>query len=156
MSAQLADDELLITRTFDAPASLMFELWTDPAHFRHWMGPGKYECRQVEMDVRVGGAYRGMIYAEDTGESWFDGLYREIEPYTRLVFTFKWDHGPSGDVETLVTITFREEADGRTTMTFHQTPFLSVERRDSHVGGWTSAFNKFGEYAEKLAGEQKQ
>jgi uncharacterized protein YndB with AHSA1/START domain len=155
MSATLADDELLITRTFDAPASLLFALWTDPAHFKHWMGPGKYECRHVEMDVRVGGAYRGMIYAEDTGESWFEGIYREIEPYTRLVFTFKWDHGPSGDVETLVTVTFREEADSRTTMNFHQTPFLSVERRDSHVGGWTSAFNKFGEYAEKLATEQK-
>src|SRR5688500_12396093 len=102
MSAKLADYELLISRTFDAHPSLMFDLWTDPAHFKHWMGPGKYECRHAEMDLRVGGGYRGMIYAEDSGESWFDGVYREIEPNTRLVFTFKWDHGPSGDVETLV------------------------------------------------------
>ncbi|QGZ96338.1 SRPBCC domain-containing protein [Terricaulis silvestris] len=156
MSAKLADDELLISRTFDAPASLMFELWTDPVHFKNWMGPGKYECRHAEMDLRVGGAYRGMIYADDTGEGWFGGVYREIEPNTRLVFTFKWDSGPSGELETLVTITFREERDGRTTMTFHQTPFMNVERRDSHIGGWNSAFTKFGEYVEKLARETTQ
>lgn len=153
MSATLADDELLITRIVDAPAETVFSMWTDPVHFKNWMGPGKYECRHSEMDVRVGGAYRGMIYAEDTGESWFGGIYREIEPHTRLVLTFKWDHGPAGDVETLVTITFREDASGRTTMMFHQTPFSSVERRDSHVGGWTSAFNKLADYAAKQSKE---
>lgn len=156
MSAQLADDELLIQRTFDAPAALMFDLWTDPTHFKNWMGPGDHECRHSEMDLRIGGAYRGMIYSPTHGESWFGGVYREIERPTRLVFTFKWDTGPSVAMETLVTITFREEADGRTTMTFHQSPFLDVERRDSHIGGWTSAFNKFGDYAEKLAKEQTQ
>jgi uncharacterized protein YndB with AHSA1/START domain len=156
MSATLADDELLLTRDFDAPAEIVFSLWTTPEHFKNWMGPGKYVCRHAEMDLRVGGAYRGMIYADDTGEGWFGGVYREIEPHTRLVFTFKWDDGPSGELETLVTITFRESADGRTTMTFHQTPFINVERRDSHVGGWTSAFNKLVEYGEKLAREQNQ
>jgi uncharacterized protein YndB with AHSA1/START domain len=155
MSAKLADDELLISRTFDAPAALMFELWTNPAHFKHWMGPGAYECRHAEMDLRVGGAYRGMIKSPDD-ESWFGGVYREIENPSRRVFTFKWDKGPSGERETLVTITFREEADGRTTMTFHQTPFISVERRDAHVGGWNGAFTKFGDYAEKLARETTQ
>jgi uncharacterized protein YndB with AHSA1/START domain len=104
------------------------------------------------MDVRVGGAYRGMIYADDTGEGWFGGVYREIVPSKRLVFTWKWDSGPSGELESLITITFAEH-DGKTTMTFHQTPFLNVERRDSHIGGWNGAFNKLGEYAEKLARE---
>ena len=156
MSATQADDELLITRVVDAPADIVFSMWTDAEHFKHWMGPGKYVCRAAELDVRVGGAYRGMIFAEDDGESWFGGVYREIEPNTRLVFTFKWDRGPSGELETLVTITFREDANGYTTMTFHQSPFLNVERRDSHVGGWNSAFNNLGEYAEKLAREKTQ
>ena len=155
MSATLADDELLITRVVDAPADIAFAMWTDPEHFRNWMGPGKYECRHAEMDVRVGGAYRGMIYADDTGEGWFGGVYREIVPNKRLVFTWKWDSGPSGELESLVTITFTEH-NGRTTMTFHQSPFLNVERRDSHIGGWTSAFNKLGEYAQKLSKEQTQ
>lgn len=156
MSATLADDELLITRAFDAPASLMFALWTDPQHFKNWMGPGSYECREAEMDVRVGGAFRAMIYSDEHGgENWFGGVYREIEPNRRLVFTFKWDNGPSGDVESLVTITF-EERDGKTTQLFHQSRFLNVERRDSHVGGWNSAFNKQQTYAEQTAKETAQ
>ena len=155
MSAMLADDELLITRSFDAPADVVLSLWTDPEHFKHWMGPGKYQCRQAQMDVRVGGAYRGMIYADDTGESWFGGVYREIEPNRRLVFTFKWDTGPHSDVDTLITITFQER-DGKTTQLFHQTPFLNVERRDAHVGGWNGAFDKLGVYAEKCTREHAQ
>jgi len=147
MSAQLADDELLITRDFDAPASLLFTLWSDPVHFRTWMGPEGYDCPNAEIDFRIGGRYRGMIRSKDHGDSWFGGEYREIERPTRLVFTWKWDTGPSGEVETLVTITFREHGDGKTTMTFHQTPFISVARRDSHIGGWNSLFNKLAAYA---------
>ena len=73
-------------------------------------------------------------------------IAREIVENKRLVFTFTWDNGPSGGVETLVTITF-EEKGGKTVQTFHQRPFLNVERRDSHVGGWTSAFDKLAAYA---------
>lgn len=155
MGANLADDELLISRTFDAPASLVFALWTDPAHFRNWMGPGGFECRHVEIDLRVGGAYRAMIESKEAGENWFGGVYREIVPHERLVFTFKWDGGPSASMETLVTITFREQ-DGGTLMRFHQTPFLDVERRDSHVGGWTSALEKAAAYAQRIAREGSQ
>ena len=71
----------------------------------------------------------------------------------RLVFTFTRDNdGPSAGVETLVTITF-EEKGGKTVQTFHQRPFLNVERRDSHVGGWTSAFDKLAAYAAQIAKE---
>lgn len=146
MSAELADDELLIVRTFDAPASLVFSMWSNPEHMKRWMGPVGFECRVAESDFRVGGAYRRMIWSPEYGESWSSGIYREIEKDRRLVFTFKWDTGPSGNVETLITITFAER-DGKTTQTFHQSPFLNVERRDAHVGGWNSAFDKLGDYA---------
>jgi uncharacterized protein YndB with AHSA1/START domain len=150
MSAVLADDELLITRTFDAPASLLFTLWSDVNHFKKWMGPEGFDCPELALDFRVGGKYRGMIRSTHSGDSWFGGTYREIEPPTRLVFTWMWDTGPSGEVETLVTISFREHGDGKTTMTFHQSPFISVERRDSHIGGWNSLFNKLAAYAAKM------
>lgn len=153
MSAALADDELLIRRTFDAPASLVFALWTDPAHFRNWMGPGSYVCKHAEMDVRVGGAYRGLIASETDSNNWFGGVYREIVPHRRLVFTFAWDAGPSSRIETLITITFTER-NGKTVQMFHQTPFSSVEARDRHVGGWTSCFDKLVAYAEKIAREK--
>jgi uncharacterized protein YndB with AHSA1/START domain len=111
MSA-VRDDELLIERTFDAPATLLFALWTDPAHFRRWMGPASFDCPQAEIDLRVGGRYRAMIRSAEHGENWFAGVYREIVPGRRLVFTFAWDNdGPSAGVETLVTITFEERDD---------------------------------------------
>ena len=55
MSARLADDELLITRTFDAPAALVFALWSKPEHMKRWMGPANFTCPEVEIDFRVGG-----------------------------------------------------------------------------------------------------
>src|SRR5262245_19654819 len=118
MSARLADDELLITRTFDAPASLVFALWSKPEHMKRWMGPAKFTCPEVEIDFRVGGAYRAMIKSAEYGETWFGGVYREIVPNRRIVFTFAWDNDlPSAGVETLVTIML-EERDGKTVQTF--------------------------------------
>ena len=122
---------------------------------RRWMGPATFTCPAAEIDFRPGGAYRGMIRSAEHGDNWFGGVYREIERNTRLVFTFKWDTGPSGEFEMLVTITFREDSAGRTTMTFHQSPFLNVERRDAHVGGWNGAFNKLAAYAAKQQEQRK-
>jgi uncharacterized protein YndB with AHSA1/START domain len=155
MSARLADDELLITRTFDAPPSVLFALWSKPEHLKRWMGPANFTCPEAEIDFRVGGSYRAMIKSKEQGENWFGGVYREIIPNRRLVFTFAWDDGPSAGVETLVTITF-EERGGKTVQAFHQRPFLNVERRDSHVGGWTEAFDKLGAYAAKIAKEHTE
>jgi len=156
MSARLADDELLITRTFDAPASVVFALWSKSEHMKRWMGPEGFTCPEVDMDFRVGGAYRALMKSPERGDNWFSGVYREIVANKRLVFTFTWDNdGPSAGVETLVTITL-EERNAKTTQTFHQTPFSSVERRDSHVGGWSSAFDKLAAYAAKIAQEQQQ
>lgn len=153
MSARIADDELLITRTFDAPASLVFALWSNPEHFKRWMGPGDFSCTEAEINFRVGGTYRAMIRSAEHGDNRFGGVYREIVANKRLVFTFAWNNdGPSVGVETLVTITFQEH-NGKTTQTFHQTPFLSVERRDSHVGGWSSAFDKLAAYVAQIAKE---
>lgn len=155
MSPILADDELLITRVFDAPVSLVFALWSDPEHMKRWMGPHEFKCPEVHIDFRVGGAYRAMIRSEKYGDSWFSGIYREIEPNKRLVFTFTWnDTGPSANIETLVTVTFVER-DGKTIQTFHQRPFRNAERRDSHVLGWSEAFDKQGAYAAKIAKEFK-
>jgi len=149
----VADSELLIVRTFNAPPSVVFALWSSAEHMKHWMGPKGFTCPEIAIDLRVGGLYRGMIKSADHGENWFGGVYREIVPDKRLVFTFTWENdGPSAGLEMVVTITF-EERDGKTVQTFHQTPFRSVERRDSHVGGWSEAFDKQAAYAEKITKE---
>ena len=151
MNDSIADNELLIRRTFDAPASLVFAMWSDPEHFKQWMGPDSFKCPVVEMDFRVGGSYRAMIHSEEHGENWFAGAYKEIETNKRLVFTFTWDSGgPSDGVETIITILFRE-TNGKTEQIFHQTPFTSAERRDSHVGGWNEAFAKQSVYIKNIS-----
>ena len=141
-------------RSTHRPA-VVFSLWSKPEHMKRWMGPQDFSCPEAEIDFRVGGAYRGMIKSAEYGENWFGGVYREIVPSKRLVFTFAWDNdGPSDGVETLVTIDL-EEREGKTVQTFHQRPFTSVERRDSHVGGWSSAFDRLGTYAKTVAKEYR-
>jgi len=153
MNIKSADDELLIMRTFDVPASVLFALWSKPEHVKHWMGPSNFTCPEADIDFRVGGAYRILITSPEYGENRFGGVYREIVPNRRLVFTFAWDNdGPSAGIEMLVTITFDEQG-GKTVQTLHQRPFHSVERRDSHVDGWTKALDKLGAYAANVAKE---
>ena len=137
-----AERVLTITRVFDAPRELLFKTWTDPRHAMNWWGPTDYPVTHVEMDVRPGGAWRNCLTSTETGkELWQGGVYREVVPPARLVFTFAWDDDGGRGPETLVTVTFADEG-GKTRMTFRQEPFQSVENRDGHRGGWTSSFDR--------------
>ena len=88
--------------------------------------------------------------SEKHGANWSGGVYREIERDRRLVFTFAWDEGPAGGVETVCTVTFAEQ-NGATIQTFHQTPFHDRARRDSHVVGWSQVLDRQQAYAETQA-----
>lgn len=151
--APSAARELVITRVIDAPRQHVFKAWTDPARAKHWMGPRGFTATHVEGDVRPGGAWRICLRRDETGEElWQGGVYREVAQPERLVFTFAWNdkHGWPGH-ETLVTITFAEHQ-GKTTMTFRQAIFDSVEQRDGHHGGWTSTFERLDEHVGKRDG----
>ena len=148
--APLADDELYIVRAFDAPVALVFRLWEDLEHRARWWGPKDYTCTHLEQDFRPGGAWRASFRRPAEAEQWQGGVFREIERDRRIVFTFTWDSGPAGGVETLVTVTFAEQ-NGSTIQTFHQTPFTSVERRDAHVVGWSQVLNRQQTYVESQA-----
>ncbi len=152
---ELADDELLITRTFDAPVSLVFQIWAEREHMMRWLGPKGFTCTSLEMDFRPTGKWRACIVSAEYGESWMGGEYREIERDRRLVFSFAWEEGGQPGLETLVTVTFTEQ-DGKTVQRFHQTPFANVASRDSHVDGWSQCFEREQAYAENLAKEQKR
>jgi uncharacterized protein YndB with AHSA1/START domain len=142
-----ADRELIITRVFDAPRSLIFKLWTDLEPAKHWMGPRGFTATHVEGDGRPGGRWRLCLRRDDTGEElWQGGVYREFVEPERQVFTFAWeDEQGQRAHETLITITFTEHA-GKTTMIFRQGVFDSVAQRDGHQGGWTSTFDRLEEY----------
>jgi uncharacterized protein YndB with AHSA1/START domain len=150
----MADNELLIVRTFKAPVALVFRMWELPEHYARWLGPKDFTASGVTIDFRVGGAWRACVSHAGHGDNWMGGVYREIERDRRLVFTFAWEDGrDQPGVETLVTLTF-EDRDGDTVMTFHQSPFVHVEARDSHIAGWTQVFDKLEPYVETLAKEQ--
>ncbi len=152
----IRDDELLIVRRFDAPVALVFRIWEQREHMIRWLGPTDFECTHLEMDFRKGGAWRACIKSDAYGESWMGGVYREIERDRRIVYTFTWDADPGETtIETLITVTF-EAKGGGTVQTFHQTPFTSVESRDSHVGGWNECFDREQAYAETLAREENR
>jgi uncharacterized protein YndB with AHSA1/START domain len=153
-SGPLADDELLITRVFDAPAALVFRMWENREHRMRWWGPRGYTCKHLDQDFRPGGAWRACISSPSTGESWHGGVFREIERDRRIVFTFRWDSGPAAEVDTVITVTFAE-LNGMTIQNFHQTPFTSVERRDSHVVGWSQLLDCQQACAETLAQGEK-
>lgn len=152
-TSRIADDELLITRRFDAPASLVFRIWEHKEHRIRWWGPKDFTCTHLEQDFRPGGAWRACIVSKANGESWMSGTFREIERDRRLVFTFQWEDGPKQPgVETIVTVAWTQE-DGQTVQSFHQTPFDTVQTRDSHVGGWTECIDREQDYLSQMRGE---
>ena len=143
-----AGRELVIERVFNAPRELVFRAWTDPDHIRKWFGPRDHPATQMDMDVRPGGRWRGCLRSTETGNDlWLGGIYREIAPPERLVFTFAWEEEGERGLETLVTITFAEQG-AKTLMTFRQTPFQSTGELDGHRGGWTSSFDRLGDHLE--------
>jgi uncharacterized protein YndB with AHSA1/START domain len=122
--------ELVVTRTVDAPARLVFEAWTKAELFRRWWVPKSYGVTLLscEMDVRVGGQYRLVFPHEDSTIEFF-GTYREVTPHSRLVWTN--DEGDNG--ETVTTVTFNEDA-GRTLLVVHDR-YPSKEALDSGSTG---------------------
>lgn len=144
------EDELLIERAFSAPQALVFRLWESREHMLRWWGPEGFTAIELDWELTPGRAWRGAMTSQQFGLSRFGGVIREVEKNKRIVFTFQWDEESGRDRETLVTVTFSEK-DGRTTQTFHQSPFSTAAIRDSHVGGWNSLFNKQQTYVENFA-----
>ena len=159
-STATAQHELHITRVFDAPRELVWKVWTDPEHIKHWSGPRQFFATDIENDPRPGGRWRLRLHSDgfDVGDGvlrkldlWQGGVNREVVEPERLVFTFKWDQNPglSENVETVITITF-EECGGKTTMNFRQAFFVTSGDRDGHMRGWNSSFDKLGDYLREV------
>ncbi|HZP77998.1 MAG TPA: SRPBCC domain-containing protein [Pseudolabrys sp.] len=150
-TSSTAPRELVVTRFFDAPRELVFKMWTDPAHARHWWGPRDYPVTQLSLDARPGGKWRGCLTSTQDGRAlWQHGVFREVVPPARLVFTFVWEEEGERGTETVVTVTFTEE-NGKTRMVMWQTPFQSAPERDGHGFGWASTFNRLTQHLNDLA-----
>src|SRR6266511_1041606 len=110
-----SERELVVTRTFNAPARIVFEAWTKPELFKRWwvpksMGMSLLSC---DMDVRVGGKYR-LEFAHGDSHAAFFGTYKEVTPHSRLVWT-----NEESDEGSVTTVTF-EEKSGKTLLVMRE------------------------------------
>src|SRR4051794_34833897 len=108
--AAQAEREIVVTRDYDAPRQAIFEAWTRPELLKRWLyGPDEWRLAVCEIDLRVGGAARFVWRHADGREMGMSGVYREIAPPERIVFTEIWDEDWTGG-EVLVTLELAEQA----------------------------------------------
>jgi len=146
MSASTAADtrpSLTLTRRLKAPPARVFRAWTDPEQLGRWWGPPGATTVLAEIDLRVGGRFRKVMRSQDGEEHDVRGVYREVVPDRKLVFTWAWRSTP--ERESLVTLELAPDADG-TLLTLRHEQFFDEAARDNHRRGWTAALDKLEAY----------
>lgn len=132
---------LNLRRIFKAPREKVFRAWTDPEELKKWWGPEGYATPSAEVDLRVGGKYRlGMRKLPDGEIFYLSGIYREVRPPERLVYTWRWQGQPEHG-ETLVTVEFREVGDSTEVVLTHER-FPTEKARDDHNRGWSGCLDR--------------
>ena len=123
-----SEREFVVTRTFDAPARLVYEAWTKPELLKQWWAPKSMGAvlSACEIDARTGGGYR-ITFGDGPDAATFFGKYLEVTPPSRLV----WTNEEAGDGGSITTVTF-EEKDGRTLLVMHDL-YASKEALDAAI-----------------------
>ena len=142
-----------ITRIFDLPLSKVWQAWTEPETFEKWWGPEGYSCPSCTIDISEGGKYLSCMRSEEGDDFWSTGIYKEVIPFKKLVFTdnFADENGkviPASVLklpgkwpnELLISISL-EETNGKTTMIF-QHEGVPTELHNDCTSGWQQSFNK--------------
>ena len=150
VGAEARDRELVLTRIFDAPAELVYKMWTEPEHIREWLCPRGFTIPSSEGEQRVGGRWRSCMRTPDGVDLWLSGVYQELVPGKKISFTHAWEENGKRGHETVVTISL-EDVQGKTRLTLHQAVFETVESRDGHAGGWGECLDKLAEHLAKVA-----
>ena len=142
-----SERELVVTRTFNGPARIVFEAWTKPELFRQWWVPKSVgmSLLSCEMDVRVGGRYR-LEFAHGDSRMAFFGTYREVTPHKRLVWT-----NEESDQGAVTTVTFEENA-GKTLVTLHELYPTTAALDEALAGSAEGLPEQFAQLDELLAG----
>jgi uncharacterized protein YndB with AHSA1/START domain len=141
-----SEREVVVTRTFNGPARIVFEAWTKPELFKQWWVPKSMGMflRSCEMDVRVGGRYR-LVFGHDASHpAEFFGRYIEVTPHSRLV----WTNEEGGDGGPVTTVTF-EDKGGKTLLVVHDL-YPSKEALDAAGTGAADVMNETFEQLDEL------
>jgi uncharacterized protein YndB with AHSA1/START domain len=138
-----AKPSLTLKRRLNASPSKVYGAWTDPAQIARWFGPEGAEILRAEADARVGGRYRIIMRTPDGEEHGVSGVYREVAPNEKLVFTWAWRSTP--ERESLVTVAFMGD-DDETLLTLTHEQFFDEAARDRHRSGWSGTLDKLARY----------
>ncbi|MBI1804945.1 MAG: SRPBCC domain-containing protein [Ignavibacteriae bacterium] len=147
MATPTTETTLIIKRTFNAPRAKVFEAWTTPEQLKQWFSPSdNYLIPIATVDLKVGGTYRiGMRPQDRETLHVATGVYREIRPPEKLVFTWSWEGEP---METLVTVEFRDLGNETEVMLKHEN-FSDDATRDKHSEGWTGCMTRLARTLQK-------
>jgi len=143
-----SDREVVVTRTFDAPARLVFEAWSNPDLFRKWWVPRSMgmTLRSCEMDVRTGGSYR-LVFGDDPASTFaFFGTYLDVVQDQRIV----WTNEEGGDAGSITTVTL-EERDGRTLLVMREVYPTQEALEEAGTGAQDATHETFAQLDELLA-----
>lgn len=146
--AKLAEKPFLVlNRRYPVAPEKVWRAWTDPEAVKKWWGPGPGELvSAAELDVRVGGRFRIVFGGADGRANECAGIYKEVSPNRKLVFTWTWPR-TTPERESLVTITF-QEVQGGTELVFRHERFFDEKVRDDHKRGWTGVLDKLERFLE--------
>lgn len=131
----------------EAPRERVFSMLTEPVEVAKWWGPRGFTTPEAELDLRVGGGYRFSMKPPDGDLFHLAGEFLQIDPPSRLVYTFRWEEPTPDDRETVVTLSLDPVGDA-TELSLSQGLFATEERLALHRGGWTDSFDKLREVIE--------
>ena len=130
-----------LERVLPAAPSVVFRAFSDSDELAKWWGPEGFTIPSLSFPARVGEGYR-IEMQPPAGDSFhLTGEFRDVDPPTRLTFTFVWEPPDPDDAETLATLSFRDLGES-TKVALHQGPFKTETRRDLHRDGWSDSFDK--------------
>jgi uncharacterized protein YndB with AHSA1/START domain len=133
-----------LERVLPAPRTLVFRMHAEPDLLAQWWGPHGFTAPSVELDLRVGGSYRIAMQPPEGDRFFLSGEFREVDPATRLVYTFRWEPPDPDDRETVVVFSLRDRG-GSTALTVDQRSFATDARRAIHEQGWTESLDRLEE-----------
>jgi uncharacterized protein YndB with AHSA1/START domain len=134
---------LTLKRRLNATPEKVYAAWTEPEKIVKWFGPDAGPVKHAEADVRVGGRYAVNFFTEDGEEHYVSGLYQEVVPNQKLMFTWAWRSTP--ERESLVTLLIRPEGEGSVLTLIHEN-FFDEAARDGHEKGWSGCLDKLVRY----------
>ena len=130
---------LTLKRRLNAAPAKVYAAWTDPRQIVRWFGPDAGAVTRAEADARTGGRYTVVFRTEHGEEHHVRGVYREVVPGEKLVFTWAWRSTP--ERESLVTVELRPDGEG-TSLTLTHERFFDEPARDRHREGWSGSLDK--------------